>query len=405
MPADYDEKAWVNWCEVNDLDPWPTDPHVADAQLADWLYLNFADRNLGWGRIKSLAQTVKGGFANRGLDDPRGMEVSLLRAAVVDAVGTRTEAKKIDPLTAEEIQSVVAAALLKSAAPTPTSARRALGIELGHTHQVPTTLLKNIRGEDLGERSVWVDGKELVVETNLDPLRSLELVFGPNGLIQPLYRPLVRRTGFEITLAPVIGAGLTDEQARWARFGANPKGVASLLWLAYLLTGNAFALRHADLARMDISYVVKRPAGIGFTVFGGKGFEDGEPRHYEVAHDHDQDRLCAACTLWSWTQWCRLGEGRSAGPLWVSRMGAHSDDNKAVSVQAAIGAINRAVQESELACRRLGTRSIRIGTSTEMAIAGASLAEIMEVTGHRSVSEAVRYIRLLSPRFQPHLDV
>jgi site-specific recombinase XerD len=76
-----------------------------------------------------------------------------------------------------------------------------------------------------------------------------------------------------------------------------------------------------------------------------------------------------------------------------------------VSAVAARSALQRAVRDSALATRRIGTRSLRVGTATEMAAAGVPLADIMAVTGHRSVSEAVRYIRLLSPRFQPHLDV
>lgn len=405
MSAEHDERAWVEWCTVNELDPWPSDPLVADAQLADWLFLNHRDRAVGWGRMKTLGTVVSAGFAARRLDDPRGIHVKVLRDTVAKSVGTRTERRKVDALTYEDIQTAAVAGLLKSATPTVRSLQRSLGIELGHTHRVPTSALVELRGEHLGHRCVTIGGVELAVETDLEPLRRIDRVFGSTRNIGKSFESLTKRVCFEVTTEPFIAAGLSHTQARWARFGANPDGVAALLWTAYALCGNAWALRHNDLTRIDISSVVERPDGIGFTIVGGKTVDDGARRDLEVSHHHQPDRMCAACTLWSWTQWCRVGEGRDVGPLWVSREGAHSQANEAVSLQAAIGAMRRAVRHTPLAKRRISTRSLRVGTSTEMAAAGASLAQIMEVTGHRSVSEALRYIRLLSPRFQPHLDI
>lgn len=405
MSREQDEQAWTDWCRLNDLDPWPTDHLVADPQLADWLFLNHRDRSVGYGRLKGLGSAVATGFADRGLEDPRGITVKRLRDAVADKVGMRTEQRKVDALTHEDIQTAVVAGFLASATPELRALRRSLGIELGHTHQVPTAMLRNISGDDLGERTVTIDGVEYAVDTDLEPLRSEHRIFGTVKQIEEVYEVLGGRVCFEITSEPTIAAGLTATQARWARFASNPKGVAALMWTAYVLSGNAWALRHNDLTRMDISGVAKRRDGVAFTIFGGKTLGDGVRREYEIGHDHTPDRVCAACALWSWTLWCRIGEGRTHGPLWVSREGAHSRVDKAISSVGASGALRRAINNTALADRRIATRSLRVGTSTEMAAAGESLAEIMAVTGHRSVSEALRYIRLLSPKFQPHLDI
>jgi hypothetical protein len=395
-----DVAAWTNWCEANRLDAWGTDAATADEQLADWLYWRHRS-GVGYARLVDLAGTVSRERTARSLPVSRAA-VTRLRRAIARTVGTRTETRKVDPLTRSDIDAVVVGALIRSGRPTAAASARALAVELGHRHGVPSERLVDVRGVDLGGGVVRVDGTELPVETELDSLRDRELVFGPMWKLRELFDHSPVR-GVDLVLEPCVGAGLSDEQARWVRFGVNRAGRRALMWVSYVLVGNAFGLRHSDLARMRVEDVVDTGSEVAFTIHGGKKLDDRVGVHRLLEHDHD-DTMCAACALWSWVSWRKVGDAVTTGPVFSSTEGPGTGDAP-VSAVAARSALQRAVRDSALATRRIGTRSLRVGTATEMAAAGVPLADIMAVTGHRSVSEAVRYIRLLSPRFQPHLDV
>lgn len=405
MTGRYDRRvnAWVSWCDLNGLDPWPKDPSEADARLADWLYWRYTALGNGLATLREVAQAVAHGCSARSLEDPRGQQVAELRDAIRRISGEVVERRKIDPITSDDIQSTIIGALIESSAPSPAALKRALALELGHTHGVPTERLFRITPADLVGQSVQVDGRLLEVETPLDVLRDQRALYGSVRLLETLFDGR-RLADAPIALHPVVGTGLTESEARWARFGANPAGRRSLLWTTYLLVGNAWALRHADIVRARVDGVAEHPDRVDFTVYGSKTISDQVALRRSLEHVHAPDRLCPACMLAAWTQWRRVGEGVTSGPLFVAKDGAATEDAP-VTAAAARAALRRAVAGSELADRRIGTRSIRVGAATELAAAGVPLADIMAVTSHRSVSEAVRYVRLLSPRFQPHLDV
>ncbi len=395
--------AFERFSVAHDRAPWPRDAVQADAELADYLHLKL-EEGIGHSRLKCIARAARQKRHDLGLevDDRQAKE---LLAAVYKNRGPKTERVKIAALTRTDLQTCVVGALLASSLPSLAAVRTALAIELGHEHQLRIEDITR-RHCELGEASITIDGREYRVATDLTPLRERGgPTFGTPSALRQSIESLNSRVGFTVGVETHIAHGLTDAQAEWARFAANPRSIDALMWIALVLVGNAWALRNDDIQRIQLDSISEHPDGVGFVRYGAKQVDDPVPIRREIAHDHTEGRLCGACYVWMWAAWRREAEGVTTGPLFVSRFGPKSGRDKPITANATAAALKRAVRASPLAAARIGSRSIRIGTATELAREGFSLAEIQEVTGHKSVGELLRYIRSLSPRFQPHLDV
>lgn len=401
---DRDVHHYELWAEAHMLLPWDGDD--ADDVLSLYLASRLRDDNLGHARIKKIAGVLASAATTRGVTNPRGPRTSSVLAHVQREKGVTAERIKVDGLSSKEV-SVVVGALIQQGAPSAAAARRALMLELGHQHRLGVGELAELSDSSrLDDQSLLLKGEPVATETDLSPLRpSHGRLVGSAQQIRVDLGFMSRKVGaFEIQEVPWIGEGCSERQIRLARLAANPHGARALLWTAVYLTGHAWAMRHNDLARLRVEHVEPGSDAVRFDQRGSKTNPTDLVRR-AIMHVHAEDTLCCACVLETWTTYRREVDGVTEGALFTLPFGPRSGRGKPITAQASRGVLRRAIGGSPTASKRIGTRSLRIGKATEMSAQGATLPEIMQVTGHKTMSEAVRYIRLVSPEAQPHLHL
>ena len=156
---------------------------------------------------------------------------------------------------------------------------------------------------------------------------------------------------------------------------------------ALLLVGFLAGLRRSELVGLHVHHIRWTPEGFAIRLFGTKDDVALQGREVPVAAG-DDPALCAAHALRTWLEHARIVDG----PIFrsVHRYGRHigrvlngKDVARIVQQRAADAGLEIDV----------GGHSLRAGFVTSAHLNGATLPDIVKVTGHKSYNTAMRYIR------------
>jgi site-specific recombinase XerD len=194
----------------------------------------------------------------------------------------------------------------------------------------------------------------------------------------------IRRTNgtAEKGKAPVLTEDLR------AMVGALPDNLLGCRDAALLLIGFAGAFRRSELVGLDAEDVADTSDGLVVTLRRSKTDQGAEGRQVGIPYGSNP----GTCPVGAHRAW--LGaSGITTGPLFrpVNRhgqLGGARLSDKAVSL-----VVKRTAGAVGLDGSQLAAHSLRSGMATSAARAGASEAEIMRQTGHRSVVVLRRYIK------------
>jgi site-specific recombinase XerD len=168
---------------------------------------------------------------------------------------------------------------------------------------------------------------------------------------------------------------------------SSPERLIGLRDKALVLVGFASGCRRAELAMIEVRDLDLTSEGLVLTIRGGKTDQQRQGRKVPVAFGARAE-TCPVRALATWLE----AAGITDGPVFRA-----VDRHGNLSLQPLDpGSIARILKKA--ACRagmkpaKIAGHSLRSGTATAAAIAGASEREIAALTGHRS-REVRRYIR------------
>jgi integrase len=155
-----------------------------------------------------------------------------------------------------------------------------------------------------------------------------------------------------------------------------------------LLLGFASALRRSELVGLNVEDLTETNDGLVVKVRRSKTDQEGEGREIGVPFGSNPSTCPVRCTR----TWLEMS-GIESGPLFrsVDRYGRLGDT--ALSDKAVALVVKRAAEAAGLDPARFAGHSLRSGMATSAARGGATEAQIMEQTGHRSLTVLRRYIR------------
>ena len=169
---------------------------------------------------------------------------------------------------------------------------------------------------------------------------------------------------------------------------ALPDSLQGLRDACLLLLGFASALRRSELVALDVDDVADTADGLVLTVRRSKTDQEGVGRQIGIPYGGDP-RTCPVRSLRRWLEVAGLGDGalfrgiNRHGQVAATRL---SDRSVALIVK-------RAAQTAGLGPEVFAGHSLRSGFATSASRAGATEAQIMHQTGHRSLPVLRRYIR------------
>ena len=155
-----------------------------------------------------------------------------------------------------------------------------------------------------------------------------------------------------------------------------------------LLLGFTTAMRRSELVALDVDDLAETGDGLVVTVRRSKTDQDGEGRQIGVPYGSNP----VTCPIRATRDWIERSD-LDTGPLFrsINRHGTISDTR--LSAKAVALVVKRSAEAAGLDPTSVGGHSLRSGFATSAARAGATEAEIMNQTGHRSVTVVRRYIR------------
>jgi site-specific recombinase XerD len=180
---------------------------------------------------------------------------------------------------------------------------------------------------------------------------------------------------------------LLTDQIR-SMVNALPDNLLGIRDRCLLLVGFASALRRSELVALNVQDVADTHDGLVVTVTRSKTDQDGEGRQIGVPYGSNPT-TCPVRALRAWLDASNL----DAGPLFrpVDRhgqLGVRRLSDRAVAL-----VVKRAAQAAGLNPALVAGHSLRSGMATSAARAGATEAQIMAQTGHKSLPVLRRYIR------------
>lgn len=194
------------------------------------------------------------------------------------------------------------------------------------------------------------------------------------------------------------GTGLSEADTGWLLAHLNPSLTRQLRDLTYGLLGAATASRHAGLADLRLSDLTRTDNGWEITFGKEKNNVEGRPDLARVRPiDHEPDESgqcpawCPACALDRWLLFMRRCWGIRDGLLLPALRANHGPSGRLDDWYATL-ILRRLTSRDDLS-----TRSMRAGTITALRSEGHDLAAIAEVSGHRSLHQLTRYLRLADP--------
>ncbi|SOC47837.1 hypothetical protein SAMN05660748_1066 [Blastococcus aggregatus] len=194
------------------------------------------------------------------------------------------------------------------------------------------------------------------------------------------------------------GAGLSDADTGWLLAHLNPSMVRQLRDLTYGLLGTATASRHAGLADLEIRDLEATDTGWDVRFRQEKNNPEGVEELVRVRPvDHEAESRagclawCPACALDRWLlvmRRCWLVEHGLLLPAMHGNRGPSGPLDDWYGTQILRGLLGR---------DDVSTRSMRAGTITALRAEGADFRAIGDVSGHRSMPQLTRYLRIVDP--------
>jgi hypothetical protein len=194
------------------------------------------------------------------------------------------------------------------------------------------------------------------------------------------------------------GAELPNADTAWLLDHLNPSLVRQLRDLTYGLLGAATASRHAGLADLEIRDVDATDTGWEVRFRQEKNNPEGIEELVRVRPvDHEADQAgrcpawCPACALDRWLLVMRRCWRAERGLLLPAM---HAGRGPSGSLDDWDGTL---ILRRLLGRDDVSTRSMRAGTITALRAEGAEFRAIADVSGHRSMPQLTRYLRIVDP--------
>jgi integrase len=155
-----------------------------------------------------------------------------------------------------------------------------------------------------------------------------------------------------------------------------------------LLVGFASALRRSELVALNVDDVADTNDGLVVTVTKSKTDQEGEGRQIGVPYGSNP-ATCPVRSLRAWLDASHLVAGALFRPVdRHGQLGVRRLSDRAVAL-----VVKRAAKATGLNPALVAGHSLRSGMATSAARAGATEADIMRQTGHKSLPVLRRYIR------------
>jgi integrase len=203
---------------------------------------------------------------------------------------------------------------------------------------------------------------------------------------------IVRRAARNGARAELAGKRhLTVEQLKkvCAALGSAPVEVRNR---ALLLLGFTSALRRSNLARVETDHVHFDKGHVRLWVPNSKTDQRGAGRDIFL-HPAKDPALCVVAALQAWKaeriKYC----GYFRGPLILCFTSEGAMTQRPLSPRGICRAFQQMLERAGIPSRDYGAHSMRSGMITSAHEAGANLRSIMERSGHRSVTNVMRYIK------------
>jgi integrase len=222
-------------------------------------------------------------------------------------------------------------------------------------------------------------------------LSSISVAHQAAGLATPTADILVRSTWSGIRRTNGVAqtgktALLTDDIR--AMVTALPDSLLGRRDACLLLLGFASAVRRSELVALDVADVTETSDGLVVTITRSKTDQEGEGRQIGIPYGSNP----ITCPVRTWRSW-RDASGIDTGPLFrpIDRHGHLGTER--LSDRAVAIIVKRTAQAAGLDPKLVAGHSLRSGMATSAARAGATEAQIMNQTGHKSLPVLRRYIR------------
>lgn len=216
-----------------------------------------------------------------------------------------------------------------------------------------------------------------------------------------------RRAGLELALSPYPSAGMSEGDVRWLLPFLNWQVMLQLRNRAYVLLGIALARRADELNRLLVGDFSMRADGADVLVRSSK--TDGEGQGILMPLTHEEDDHSAGCVshcpvgaLQQWTDIMRrLWDISETAPLFPSMQAGQSKPTGTLTTADGSRILRQVLGRDDVS-----SRTMRASTITALRAEGEPLDRIAEVSGHRSIGQLTRYLRILDPHEdQYHLPV
>ena len=168
-----------------------------------------------------------------------------------------------------------------------------------------------------------------------------------------------------------------------------PPGLLGVRDRALLTLGFAGGFRRSELVALDVAHLrFVRGAGLEVTVARSKTDQTGAGHTKEIAYGRER----STCPVRALKDWLELAEVRE-GPVFrgVNRHGHVSASRLTAQVVRLI--VKRATEAAGLSSADFSAHSLRAGLVTTAKAQGVDDADIMKVTGHRSLQTMHKYDR------------
>lgn len=155
-----------------------------------------------------------------------------------------------------------------------------------------------------------------------------------------------------------------------------------------LLLGFASAMRRSELVALDVADVADTNDGLIVTIIKSKTDQEREGREIGVPNGSNPS-TCPVRALRAWLEASEIQDGPLFRP--VNRHGQLAKER--LSDRAVALVVKRCAEKAGLDPTLVAGHSLRSGMATSAARAGATEHEIMQQTGHKSLTVLRRYIR------------
>ncbi len=155
-----------------------------------------------------------------------------------------------------------------------------------------------------------------------------------------------------------------------------------------VLLGFSSAMRRSELVALDVADVTETGDGLIVTVRRSKTDEEGEGRQVGIPYGSNP-MTCPVRAFRAWLEHSGIEDGPLFRPIdRHGKLGRERLSDRAVAM-----IVKRTAEAAGLDPKLLAGHSLRSGMATSAARAGATEAQIMSQTGHKSLHVLRRYIR------------